>query len=184
MPDGPDCATRSIFPNGIGQPLKKAAAVTTDLSTKSGTRLSNGLLDKAPMLFTAYLPPARQHHNNPVVLPSMSRKSAVLLLSSPSTPNNLPNQHPINHFRHKNSWHNSFPPTRIIKVWGNYGVGNGGIITVARICGRLTPSPHNRLNSNNLQLSSSRRGLYPGHAHNKPLTAKSLPRRTLPWAPT
>ena len=119
MPDGPDCATRSIFPNGIGQPLKTAAAVTTDLSTKSGTRLSNGLLDKAPMLFTAYLPPARQHHNNPVVLPSMSRKSAVLLLSSPSTSKNPSNQLLINHLSSKNTWHSSYAPSRIIKTVEN-----------------------------------------------------------------
>jgi hypothetical protein len=71
-----------------------------------------------------------------------------------------------------------------LKYGGTMEWEMGGIITVARICGPLTPSPHNRLNPNHLQLSSSRRGLYPGHAHNKPLTAKSLPRRTLPWEPT
>src|ERR1035438_248013 len=36
---------------------RKAAAVTTDMSAESGTMLSNGLLNKAPMEASAYLLP-------------------------------------------------------------------------------------------------------------------------------
>jgi hypothetical protein len=41
------------------------------------------------------------------------RKIAV---SRPSTPKNPPNSHQPNHINLKNSWHSSFPPTRIIKA--------------------------------------------------------------------
>ena len=40
----------------------------------------------------------------------------LFFLSTPSTLQNPPNPHPTNHFPHKNTWHTSFPPTRIIKV--------------------------------------------------------------------
>jgi hypothetical protein len=36
-------------------------------------------------------------------------------MSSPSTLNNPHNPYLINHLPQKNSWHSSFPPTRIIK---------------------------------------------------------------------
>jgi hypothetical protein len=37
-------------------------------------------------------------------------------VSSLSTPQNPPNSHQLNHINPKNSWHSSFPPTRIIKA--------------------------------------------------------------------
>jgi hypothetical protein len=40
-------------------------------------------------------------------------------VSSPSTPQNPPNSHQLNHINPKNSWHSSFPPPRIIKAVGN-----------------------------------------------------------------
>ena len=42
-----------------------------------------------------------------------------VFLSSPSTLQNPSNHHPNNHLPPKNSWHSSFPPTRIIEVGGN-----------------------------------------------------------------
>jgi hypothetical protein len=43
------------------------------------------------------------------------QKPQKILMSSPSEPKNPNNPSPINHFPPKNSWHSSFPPTRIIK---------------------------------------------------------------------
>ena len=43
----------------------------------------------------------------------------LIFLSSPSTLQNPPNQLHTNHLKLKNSWHSSFPPTRIIKSWGD-----------------------------------------------------------------
>jgi hypothetical protein len=37
-------------------------------------------------------------------------------MSSPSTPKNLHNSHPINHFPQKNSWHSSYAPLGKIEV--------------------------------------------------------------------
>ena len=36
-------------------------------------------------------------------------------VSRPSNPKNRTNSHSFNHIPHKNSWHSSFPPSRIIK---------------------------------------------------------------------
>jgi hypothetical protein len=57
-------------------------------------------------------------HRQPEIsrgLPLHEPRTAVQLLSSPSTPKNSSNQHPINHFHQKNSWHSSYAPRRIIK---------------------------------------------------------------------
>src|SRR5208282_1535887 len=55
MRDGPDCAERSTLLIGIDAPGYQAA-VTTVLSTESGTMLGNGLPEDAPLVFSAYLP--------------------------------------------------------------------------------------------------------------------------------
>src|SRR5208283_551351 len=40
----------------------------------------------------------------------------LFFLSTPSTPKYFHNRHSTNYLRKKNSWHTSFPPSRIIKV--------------------------------------------------------------------
>jgi hypothetical protein len=50
MRDGPDCAERSTLLIGIDAPAYQAA-VTTVLSTESGTMLGNGLPEDAPLVF-------------------------------------------------------------------------------------------------------------------------------------
>ena len=50
MRDGPDCAERSTLLIGIDAPGYQAA-VTTVLSTESGTMLENGLPEDAPLVF-------------------------------------------------------------------------------------------------------------------------------------
>src|SRR5437762_13916893 len=52
---GPNCAKESTLLIGIDVPQYEAA-VTTDLSTESGTILLNGLPKDAPLWFSAYLP--------------------------------------------------------------------------------------------------------------------------------
>ena len=44
------------------------------------------------------------------------QKPQQIRVSSPCAPKNPSNPHCANHFPPKNSWHTSFPPTRIIKV--------------------------------------------------------------------
>jgi hypothetical protein len=38
-------------------------------------------------------------------------------MSSPSTPKNQPNSHPVNNFHPKNSWHSSYAPLDTINIW-------------------------------------------------------------------
>ena len=52
---GPNCAKESTLLIGIDVPQYEAA-VTTDLSTESGTILLNGLPKDAPLMLSAYLP--------------------------------------------------------------------------------------------------------------------------------
>jgi len=47
------------------------------------------------------------------------QKPQQIRMSSPSMPENPHNQHRINHFPPKNSWHSSYAPTRRIKVVEN-----------------------------------------------------------------
>ena len=56
-------------------------------------------------------------------------------MSSPSTPENLSNSHPINHFHQKNSWHTSYTPLDILNIWINSIDGQ------LRPCGNKLPPP-------------------------------------------
>ena len=57
-------------------------------------------------------PPSR-HKSPPLSFPQNPQQ---IRMSTPSTLQNPPNPHPINHFGHKNTWHSSYAPTRKIKV--------------------------------------------------------------------
>jgi hypothetical protein len=54
MRAGPDCEKLSTLLNGIDVP-RCEAAVTTELTTGSGTILLNGLPKDAPLVISAYL---------------------------------------------------------------------------------------------------------------------------------
>jgi hypothetical protein len=45
------------------------------------------------------------------------QKPQQIRVSSPSTPQNPPNQHQLNHFPPKNSWHSSYAPLDTINIW-------------------------------------------------------------------
>jgi hypothetical protein len=47
--------------------------------------------------------------------PFLPQNPQQIRMSSPSTPKNPHNFCPINHFPNKNTWHSSFPSSRIIK---------------------------------------------------------------------
>ena len=65
-------------------------------------------------------------------------------MSSPSTPENLSNSHPINHFHQKNSWHTSYTPLDILNIWINSIDGQ------LRPCGnKLPPLPRTALSQPN-----------------------------------
>jgi hypothetical protein len=57
-------------------------------------------------------PPSR-HKSPPLSFPQNPQQ---IRMSTPSTLQNPPNPHPINHFPPKNTWHSSYAPTRRIKV--------------------------------------------------------------------
>jgi hypothetical protein len=48
---------------------------------------------------------------------SFPQKPQQIRLSSPSTPQNPLNQHQLNHFPNKNSWHSSYAPLATINIW-------------------------------------------------------------------
>ena len=57
-------------------------------------------------------PPSR-HKSPPLSFPQNPQQ---IRMSTPSTLQNPPNPHPINHFPAKNTWHSSYAPPRRIKV--------------------------------------------------------------------
>ena len=86
-----------------------------DLLQRGGRpRLESPLQPGAPHLALEMwvLAPTRRR----IFFPQKPQQNRV---SSPCAPQKSPNPHRTNHFPPKNTWHSSFPPTRIIKVGGN-----------------------------------------------------------------
>jgi len=59
------------------------------------------------------------HSRNKKIAVAYPQKPQQIPLSSPSTPKNPSNSHPINHFPLKNSWHSSYAPLATINIWIN-----------------------------------------------------------------
>jgi hypothetical protein len=57
------------------------------------------------------------HSRNKKIAAAHPQKPQQFRVSSPSTPKNPPNSHPINHFPHKNSWHSSYAPLDTLNIW-------------------------------------------------------------------
>ena len=68
------------------------------------------------------------HSRSKKIAAAYPQKPQQIRVSSPCIPEKSHNPRSTNHFRYKNSWHSSYAPSRIIKVWGKCSWMRWGVI--------------------------------------------------------